>query len=133
MQQAATNIIVNIQEAFAKLSSGFESKQVTQFDDVIVGMISVEKDSPYWERHDENDEFFLIIEGKIRVNLGDKSTNRIDSSVVLSKNDIFIIPKGVDHKSEVLALAKILFMGAYLRKTDSTFEQYKDISHIAPH
>ena len=44
-----------------------------------------------WHKHEHEDEFFMVLEGKLIIEMRDKK-------VVLNKNDCYIVPKGVEHK-----------------------------------
>ena len=44
-----------------------------------------------WHKHEEEDEFFMVLEGQLIIEMRDKK-------VVLNKNDCYIVPKGVEHK-----------------------------------
>ena len=44
-----------------------------------------------WHKHDNEDEMFLVLEGKFTMELRDRS-------IEISKGDMIIIPKGTEHK-----------------------------------
>ena len=44
-----------------------------------------------WHKHDNEDEFFLVLEGSFKMELRDKT-------IEINKGDFIIIPKGVEHK-----------------------------------
>jgi len=44
-----------------------------------------------WHKHEEEDEFFMVLEGQLIIEMRDKK-------VVLNKNDCYIVPMGVEHK-----------------------------------
>ena len=44
-----------------------------------------------WHNHKNTDEAFIIIEGSMRIALNDEIIN-------LSEGELFIVPKGVEHK-----------------------------------
>jgi len=43
-----------------------------------------------WHKHDETDDFFLVIRGRLTIPLRDRD-------VVLNPGDIFVVPRGVEH------------------------------------
>lgn len=45
-----------------------------------------------WHKHEEADELFLILKGELTIHLRDQE------AVVLREGDIFIVPRGVEHK-----------------------------------
>src|SRR6185436_797188 len=44
-----------------------------------------------WHKHDEEDEMFLVLEGKFKMELR-------DGSIEINKGEFIVIPKGVEHK-----------------------------------
>jgi quercetin dioxygenase-like cupin family protein len=43
-----------------------------------------------WHQHEYEDEFFLVIEGQLKIKLK-------DCEIVLNEGEFFIVPKGTDH------------------------------------
>ena len=46
----------------------------------------------HWHKHDEDDEFFYVIEGQLLIDLQDRSVN-------LHPRQGFVVPKGVVHRT----------------------------------
>lgn len=44
-----------------------------------------------WHKHDNEDELFLVIDGKLKIEFRDKT-------IELDKNEFIIIPKGIEHR-----------------------------------
>jgi mannose-6-phosphate isomerase-like protein (cupin superfamily) len=44
-----------------------------------------------WHKHDETDDFFLVLKGHLRIELR-------DGPVELGPGEIFVVPKGVEHR-----------------------------------
>jgi mannose-6-phosphate isomerase-like protein (cupin superfamily) len=44
-----------------------------------------------WHKHDNEDELFLVLEGEFNMEFRDKT-------VTLKKNEIMIVPRGVEHR-----------------------------------
>lgn len=44
-----------------------------------------------WHAHDKEDEMFLVISGRLRIQLPD------DEEVVLNAGDFYVVPRGVQH------------------------------------
>lgn len=55
-----------------------------------------------WHKHDNEDEFFLVIEGQLTIQLR-------DGDVVLNPGEFYIIPKGVEHKPKTDGASVLLF------------------------
>ncbi len=43
-----------------------------------------------WHKHEHEDEFFLVIQGQLKIKLRNKE-------VILNEGEFFIVPKGVEH------------------------------------
>ncbi|MFJ8677423.1 cupin domain-containing protein [Streptomyces sp. NPDC093589] len=48
-----------------------------------------------WHRHEETDELFLVISGRLTLQLRDGDTPLDD--VVLGPGELFVVPRGVEH------------------------------------
>ena len=43
-----------------------------------------------WHKHDDTDDFFLVLEGRLTIQLRDRD-------VVLEQGELFVVPRGVEH------------------------------------
>jgi len=43
-----------------------------------------------WHKHDDTDDFFLVLKGRMTIQLRDRD-------VVLEEGDLFVVPRGVEH------------------------------------
>lgn len=57
----------------------------------------------HWHKHDEEDEFFLVLEGRLLIDLEDKT-------VELSPHQGYTIPKGVRHRTRAPERTVILMV-----------------------
>ena len=48
------------------------------------------KDEFVWHRHEDTDDFFLVVSGRVTIQLRDRD-------VELGPGELFVVPKGVDH------------------------------------
>ena len=60
--------------------------------------------STVWHSHDDQDETFLVMDGRLVVQLRDRD-------VVLDAGDIFIVPRGVEHCPVAPDEARFLILG----------------------
>ena len=67
---------------------------------VRVGIIEGEY---HWHKHDEDDEFFYVVEGKLLIDLEDRI-------VELSPRQGFVVPKGVVHRTRAPQRTVILMV-----------------------
>ncbi len=49
-----------------------------------------------WHSHDDTDEFFLVLEGRFDIAM--RGDDGVETTVVLNKGDMFVVPKGTEHK-----------------------------------
>lgn len=58
-----------------------------------------------WHAHADTDEFFLVIDGELRIGLRDAGGER---EVVLPRGSLFVVPKGTEHKPSSVTGASVL-------------------------
>ena len=56
-----------------------------------------------WHDHQDTDETFIVLEGKLRIDFR-------DGSVDLSAGEMFVVPKGVEHKPFADGEVKLLLI-----------------------
>ena len=44
-----------------------------------------------WHKHDDTDDFFLVIKGSLDIQLRDRT-------ITLGPGELFVVPKGVEHR-----------------------------------
>jgi mannose-6-phosphate isomerase-like protein (cupin superfamily) len=49
-----------------------------------------------WHVHDDTDEFFLVLDGRFEVSL--RGADGRETTVALNQGDVFVVPKGTEHK-----------------------------------
>jgi mannose-6-phosphate isomerase-like protein (cupin superfamily) len=57
----------------------------------------------HWHKHDEDDEFFYVVEGQLLIDLEDRT-------VCLSPRQGFVVPKGVTHRTRAPGRTVILMV-----------------------
>jgi mannose-6-phosphate isomerase-like protein (cupin superfamily) len=45
----------------------------------------------YWHKHDDTDDFFLVLKGTLDIELPDRT-------ITLEPGEVFVVPKGVEHR-----------------------------------
>ncbi|HEY3588394.1 MAG TPA: cupin domain-containing protein, partial [Myxococcaceae bacterium] len=56
-----------------------------------------------WHRHEDTDDFFLVLKGRLRIELR-------DGNVELGPGEIYVVPKGVEHRPVADEEAHILLI-----------------------
>ena len=81
---------INLPEKLRLFSDHFAPRTVTQFNghDVMVAKLK----GPFvWHKHDDTDDFFLVIEGTLNIELRDRT-------VTLGPGEMYVVPRGVEHR-----------------------------------
>ena len=77
-------------EKLSAFSDHWSPKIVAQFNDNDVMVVKV-KGEFVWHSHPETDDFFLVLKGHLAIQLR-------DDEVRLSPGDLYVVPKGVEHR-----------------------------------
>lgn len=56
-----------------------------------------------WHKHDDTDDFFLVLKGRMDIQLRDRV-------VTLGPGEMFIVPKGVEHRPVAVEEAHVLLI-----------------------
>lgn len=81
---------INLDEKFSKVKEYFQPKIVAQMNDYHFKVVKVKGDF-VWHSHPETDETFIILDGELDIEFR-------DGKVTLKKGEMFVVPKGVEHK-----------------------------------
>ena len=80
---------INLADKLALISHRFTPKTVGYFNDNKLQLVKV-KGEFVWHRHDETDDFFLVLHGRLTIQLRDRD-------VELETGELFVVPRGVEH------------------------------------
>nr|WP_232542248.1 cupin domain-containing protein [Nocardia bovistercoris] len=82
-----------------------------------------------WHRHDHTDEFFLVLDGELRIALRDSDSDS-ERSVTLPTGSVFVVPAGIEHKPSSIDGASILMFEP--TGTPNTGDKHEQLpTHIA--
>ena len=81
---------INIKQKFSKISEYWSPKVLAKMNDYEFKIAKI-KGEFIWHNHTETDEVFIVIEGSMKILLRGKT-------IQLSKGDLYVVPKGTDHK-----------------------------------
>lgn len=81
---------VNLAQKLATFAEHWQPRVVAAFNghDVMVAKV---KGEFVWHAHDDTDDFFLVLQGRLVIELR-------DGRVELGPGELFIVPKGVEHR-----------------------------------
>jgi mannose-6-phosphate isomerase-like protein (cupin superfamily) len=77
-------------DKLAKITAPWQPKLVAELNGQHVKLVKVEGDF-LWHHHDAEDELFLVLEGRLRMDYRDRE-------VWLEPGEAIVVPRGVDHK-----------------------------------
>ena len=80
---------VNLAEKLASFDEQWEPRIVAMLNDYKVIVVEVEGDF-VWHKHDETDDFFLVLKGHLTIQLRDRD-------IELDEGELFVVPRGVEH------------------------------------
>jgi mannose-6-phosphate isomerase-like protein (cupin superfamily) len=86
----SVNEKINLSEKLSTFSEHWSPRTVAQLNDYDVMVVKV-KDEFVWHKHDETDDFFLVLKGILDIELRDRT-------VTLGPGEMYIVPKGVEHR-----------------------------------
>ena len=81
--------VVSLERLASALAEHWSPRVIAEVDDAYVKVAKVHG-SLAWHSHDEEDEFFYVLAGTLRIEMEDRT-------VELNAGDAFVVPKGVRH------------------------------------
>ena len=81
---------INLAEKLATFTEHWSPKIVATLNDYDIMIVRVGGEFN-WHKHDKTDDFFLILEGELDIELRDRT-------VTLNPGELFVVPKGVEHR-----------------------------------
>ena len=94
------NAPINLQSKFKLFSEHWSPKVIAEMNDYHFKIAKI-KGEFIWHDHKDSDETFIVIEGTMCIKLR-------DDIVELSEGEMFVVPKGVEHKPCAADECKIL-------------------------
>lgn len=80
---------INLSAKLNQFSEHWSPKTVAQFNDCDVMVVKVLGEF-VWHKHDDTDDFFLVLKGQLNIQLRDRT-------VTLGPGELFVVPKGMEH------------------------------------
>lgn len=88
------NEVVSIPDALAAFSEQWQPHRLATVNDHDVKIARVEGEF-IWHAHPNSDELFLVISGRLEIDLRDADHER---TVTLAQNELFNVPAGTEHR-----------------------------------
>jgi len=81
---------INFATKFKMFTEQWSPKIIAQMNEEHFKLAKLQGDF-VWHKHDETDEAFIVLEGKMRIDFR-------DGAVTLQAGEMFVVPKGIEHK-----------------------------------
>lgn len=83
---------VNLAAKLALLDGPYQPGIIGYLNDLKLQVVKVK--GPFiWHAHDDTDDFFLVLQGRLTIHLRDRDVN-------LEAGELFVVPRGVEHCPE---------------------------------
>jgi mannose-6-phosphate isomerase-like protein (cupin superfamily) len=93
---------INLAAKLAVLDRPYEPGIVGYVNDYKLQVVKAK--GPFlWHKHDETDDFFLVISGRLTIHLRDRD-------VELEPGEIFVVPRGVEHCPDAAEETEVLLI-----------------------
>jgi len=93
---------IDLSEKLSTFSEHWSPRTVTQFNNCDVMVVKV-KGEFVWHKHDDTDDFFLVLKGLLDIQLRDRT-------VTLGPGQMYVVPKGVEHRPVAREEAHLLLI-----------------------
>jgi mannose-6-phosphate isomerase-like protein (cupin superfamily) len=94
---------INFAEKLGLIRDQWQPKVVAEMNDYQFKLVKLQGDF-VWHQHADTDETFVVIEGALRIDFRDGAAVRI------GPGEMFVVPKGVEHKPYAEAEVKLLLI-----------------------
>jgi mannose-6-phosphate isomerase-like protein (cupin superfamily) len=81
---------INLEHKFGLFDEHWAPKVIAEMNDYQFKIVKIQGDF-IWHDHRDTDETFIVLEGKLRIDFR-------DGHVDLGKGEMYVVPKGVEHK-----------------------------------
>jgi mannose-6-phosphate isomerase-like protein (cupin superfamily) len=91
---------INLKEKLSRFNDRWSPKVIAELNDYQFKLARLEGEF-VWHAHEETDEAFVVLEGTLKIELR-------DGEVEISAGEMFVVPKGVEHKPSAQEECKVL-------------------------
>ena len=93
---------INLQQKFGLFHEQWQPKVVAEMNDYQFKVVKLQGDF-VWHDHPDTDETFIVVEGTLRIDFR-------DGAVKIAAGEMFVVPKGVEHKPFAEQEVKLLLI-----------------------
>jgi mannose-6-phosphate isomerase-like protein (cupin superfamily) len=93
---------INFQDKLSRFTDHWAPKVVAQMNDYQLKLVKIQGEF-VWHSHADTDEVFIVLDGQMRIELRDGQVN-------LGPGEMFVVPKGVEHRPSAPDECRILLV-----------------------
>ena len=93
---------INFSEKLSEFTDHWSPKVIAEMNNYQFKLVKIEGDF-IWHNHADTDETFIVIEGSMFIELEDET-------VELNEGEMYVVPKGVNHKPYALEECKVMLV-----------------------
>tara|TARA_B100001123_G_scaffold414745_1_gene514550 strand:- start:880 stop:1239 length:360 start_codon:yes stop_codon:yes gene_type:complete len=93
---------INLRDKLQKFSDHWSPKVIAEMNDYQFKLVKIQGDF-VWHNHADTDEAFIVLEGSMRIEFE-------DGEVELSEGEMYVVPKGVNHKPYAEEECKVMLV-----------------------
>ena len=93
---------INLKSKFDKFDEQWSPKIIAEMNDYHFKLVKI-KNEFIWHEHEDTDEVFIVIEGKIGIEFENET-------IEINEGEMIVVPKGVKHKPLAKKEAKIMLI-----------------------
>lgn len=93
---------VSLRDKLTSFRDHWQPRTIATLNDYDVMVVKV-KGEFVWHKHDDTDDFFLVLAGQLDVEMRDKT-------VTLVPGDVYVVPRGVEHRPVAREEAHLLLI-----------------------
>jgi mannose-6-phosphate isomerase-like protein (cupin superfamily) len=96
---------IDVPEIISKVTESWSNQTLCRVNDCVVRLGVFKKGEFHWHKHDKEDEFFFVLEGRFVIEMENET-------ITLDRHQGYTIPKGVLHKTSAPEPTSILMVEA---------------------
>lgn len=93
---------INLVEKLGRIDEQWSPRVIAEMNDYQFKLVKLQGDF-IWHDHPETDETFIVIAGRVRIDFR-------DGAVELGPGEMFVVPKGVEHKPYADTEAQVMLI-----------------------
>jgi len=98
-----THTPINFAHKFTLFTEQWQPKVIAEMNDYQFKIVRLQGDF-VWHSHADTDEAFLVLDGSLRIDFRD------GVAVILNTGELYVVPKGVEHKPFAEREVKLLLI-----------------------